>query len=307
MIDSPGLRGQKHGHQLSPARAAESACTSPVARGRAAGRVAVAGGRWAEPVWQLPHGTVPHQSRHCPAPVPTLSRTSPTLSRTSPTLSRTSPTLSRTSPTLSRHSAAMAASLQDGSARHGTGEAADSTQPVLKKQPLGREAGPVRGREDPASTCTDGSSTAAPEPRLPPNRARGGRGAQHREQRRPSAQRLVSQYIVPSMTAYGLCRVDHFLGNRVGERVLQEVLNLHQGGKLQDGQLASRKLGRSKSIRGDQIAWVEGTEPGCENIGFLLTRMDKLITYADGKLGNFKIRGRHKVGEHGIPVCATGY
>ncbi|KAJ7344933.1 hypothetical protein JRQ81_000883 [Phrynocephalus forsythii] len=114
-----------------------------------------------------------------------------------------------------------------------------------------------------------------------------------REHRR-DAPRLVSQYIVPCMDAYGLCLVDRFLGHRMAEKVFQEVLSLHLSGKFQDGALAGQKAGSSRDIRGDQILWVEGNEPGCENIGSLLKRMDKLIMYADGKLGHYKIRGRHK-------------
>ncbi|KAK9409632.1 egl nine 3 [Crotalus adamanteus] len=114
-----------------------------------------------------------------------------------------------------------------------------------------------------------------------------------REHRR-DAQRLVLHYIVPCMNAYGLCVVDHFLGSRIAEKIFQEVLALHLSDKFQDGALASQKLGSNKAIRGDKILWVEGSEPGCENIGYLLKKMDKLIMYADGKLGHYKIRGRHK-------------
>ncbi|XP_061101159.1 egl nine homolog 3 isoform X1 [Conger conger] len=128
-----------------------------------------------------------------------------------------------------------------------------------------------------------------------------------KEHKRCSFHNLVLQYTVPCMNSYGLCIVDRFLGNKIGDRILQEVIQIQQGGKLQDGELACRKLGTSKSIRGDQVAWVEGNEPGCENIGFLLTRMDKLITYADGKLGKYKIRGRHKAMVACYPGNGTGY
>nr|XP_042713417.1 prolyl hydroxylase EGLN3 isoform X2 [Chrysemys picta bellii] len=110
-----------------------------------------------------------------------------------------------------------------------------------------------------------------------------------------SGQRLVVQYIVPCMNSYGLCIVDNFLGHKIGDKVLQEVKALHLSDKFQDGELASQKSDSTKTIRGDKILWVEGNEQGCENIGYLLSRMDKLIMYADGKLGNYKIRGRHKL------------
>uniref|UniRef100_A0A8C1HEI1 hypoxia-inducible factor-proline dioxygenase n=1 Tax=Cyprinus carpio carpio TaxID=630221 RepID=A0A8C1HEI1_CYPCA len=118
--------------------------------------------------------------------------------------------------------------------------------------------------------------------------------AKSKEHKRLNTHKLVLQYIVPCMNSYGLCIVDNFLGDRIGERVVQEVKRIHQSGNMQDGQLVSQKLNKSKAIRGDKIAWVDGTESGCQNISYLLTRMDKLITCADGKLDKFKIRGRHK-------------
>lgn len=116
-----------------------------------------------------------------------------------------------------------------------------------------------------------------------------------KDHKRLNTNKLVLQYVVPCMNSYGLCIVDNFLGDKVGERVLQEVRRIHQSGNMQDGQVVSQKLGKSKTIRGDKIAWVDGTESCCQNIGYLLTRMDKLITCADGKLEKYKIRGRHKV------------
>ncbi|XP_074853651.1 uncharacterized protein LOC142014652 [Carettochelys insculpta] len=149
-----------------------------------------------------------------------------------------------------------------------------------------------------ASRCTDGGTcpVKAGEPsasrarplNLPPYKR-----APPKEHR--NAQRLVLQYLVPCMNSYGLCIVDNFLGHKTGDKVLQEVQALHLSDKFRDGELASQKSGSTQAIRGDKIMWVEGSEQGCENIGYLLSRMDKLIMYADGKLGNYKIRGRHKV------------
>lgn len=116
-----------------------------------------------------------------------------------------------------------------------------------------------------------------------------------KEHKRLNTQRLVLQYIAPCMNSYGLCILDNFLGDKLGNRVLQEVKRVHEDGNMQDGQLACQTLGQTKAIRGDKISWVEGIETGCRNVGVLLSRIDKLITFADGKLGSYKIRGRHKV------------
>ncbi|XP_055028748.1 prolyl hydroxylase EGLN3 isoform X1 [Misgurnus anguillicaudatus] len=131
--------------------------------------------------------------------------------------------------------------------------------------------------------------------------------AKYKEQKRLNTHKLVLQYIVPCMNSYGLCIVDNFLGDRIGERVLQEVRRIHQSGNMQDGQLVSQKLGKSTTIRGDKIAWVDGSESWCLNVGYLLTRMDKLITCADGKLDKYKIRGRHKAMVACYPGNGAGY
>ncbi|XP_066525640.1 egl nine homolog 3 isoform X1 [Hoplias malabaricus] len=127
------------------------------------------------------------------------------------------------------------------------------------------------------------------------------------ERRRLSTHRLVLQYVAPCMRAYGMCIVDNFLGNRIGERVQQEAHRIHEAGRTQDGQLACQPRGQSRAYRGDKIAWVDGTEEGCHNIGFLLSRMDRVITVADGQLGSYKIRGRHKAMVACYPGNGAGY
>lgn len=112
-----------------------------------------------------------------------------------------------------------------------------------------------------------------------------------------SAERIAKQYIVPCMRYYGICVKDNFLGSQLGDRVLEEVETLNQNGKFRGGQLVSQKNIPSLNIRGDQIAWVEGKEPGCENIGVLMAHIDEAVMYssANGQLGNCVINGRTKV------------
>lgn len=112
-----------------------------------------------------------------------------------------------------------------------------------------------------------------------------------------SAERIAQQYIVPCMKFYGICVKDGFLGPRLGDRVLREVEVLNQTGKFRGGQLVSQKSIPSRNIRGDQIAWVEGREPGCESIGALMAHIDEAVMYsaANGQLGDCVINGRTKV------------
>lgn len=112
-----------------------------------------------------------------------------------------------------------------------------------------------------------------------------------------SAERIAQQYIVPCMKYYGICVKDGFLGPQLGDRVLREVEVLNQTGKFRGGQLVSQKTIPSRNIRGDQIAWVEGREPGCESIGALMAHIDEAVMYSatNGQLGDCVINGRTKV------------
>lgn len=112
-----------------------------------------------------------------------------------------------------------------------------------------------------------------------------------------SAERIAQQLIIPCMRYYGICVKDSFLGPQLGDRVLEEVEVLNRSGKFRDGQLVSQKSIPSRSIRGDQIAWVEGKEPGCESIGVLMAHIDEAVMYsaANGQLGDCVINGRTKV------------
>lgn len=114
-----------------------------------------------------------------------------------------------------------------------------------------------------------------------------------------SAERIAQQYIIPCMKYYGICVKDNFLGPQLGDRVLEEVNVLNHSGKFRGGQLVSQKNIPSRSIRGDQIAWVEGREPGCESIGALMAHIDETVMYsaANGQLGDCVINGRTKVRE----------
>ncbi|KAM3616115.1 uncharacterized protein V6R79_012504 [Siganus canaliculatus] len=119
-----------------------------------------------------------------------------------------------------------------------------------------------------------------------------------------SAERIAQQCIVPCMKYYGICVKDNFLGPELGDRVLEEVEVLNRSGKFRGGQLVSQKSIPSRNIRGDQIAWVEGREPGCESIGALMSHIDEAVMHsaANGQLGDCVINGRTK----GMVACYPG-
>lgn len=124
---------------------------------------------------------------------------------------------------------------------------------------------------------------------------------------KPLLQKLALEYIIPCMNKHGICVLDDFLGQEVGETIASEVKALHSTGRFTDGQLVSQKSDSSKDIRGDQITWVEGKEAACKSIGHLMTSMDDLIRHCGSKLGNFRINGRTKAMVACYPGKGTGY
>ncbi|XP_032870245.1 uncharacterized protein LOC116967746 [Amblyraja radiata] len=124
---------------------------------------------------------------------------------------------------------------------------------------------------------------------------------------RTQSRELVNKYIVPCMNCYGICVKDNFLGGALGGQILLEVLSLHRNGTLMDGRVVSPLTVPTRSIRGDKIAWVEGTEPDCAGIGQLMGRIDELIIYSTGRLGNYEINGRTKAMVACYPGHGTGY
>lgn len=112
----------------------------------------------------------------------------------------------------------------------------------------------------------------------------------------------ICQYVIRDMDKYGVCVVDKFLGKEKGLAVLKEVLDMYSAGLFKDGQLVSNKASANdlKTIRGDQIIWLDGKEQQCQNIGMLISQVDAIIMRANkmhdnGKIGNYTITGRTKV------------
>lgn len=112
----------------------------------------------------------------------------------------------------------------------------------------------------------------------------------------PDLERLALDRLVPALLDHGFCYVDGLLGELAGDAVLEQVKEMHRSGVLQDGRLAGSVPGiHRRSIRGDKIAWVSGSERGCEAVSFLLNLIDKLITVCASRLGSMAIRERSKV------------
>lgn len=109
-------------------------------------------------------------------------------------------------------------------------------------------------------------------------------------------ERVALERVVPSLLTHGFCSVDGLLGELTGGIVLEQVKEMHRSGMLQDGRLAGSVPGvHRRSIRGDKIAWVSGSERGCEAISFLLDLIDRLVSVCASRLGTKAIRERSKV------------
>lgn len=107
------------------------------------------------------------------------------------------------------------------------------------------------------------------------------------------------QIILKDMNQYGFCVIDNFLQN--GEQILYEVKDLYDRGLFRAGQVVNNRTTttNTKMIRGDQIVWVEGNEPLCNNIGFLIRILDSIITkcnttFATGEFLKYTINRRTK-------------
>lgn len=150
-----------------------------------------------------------------------------------------------------------------------------------------------------SNSVADNSQSAMPigggqHPRFPEVSLHGGFKS------RDYATEEMCRNVIKDMNAYGVCVVDDFLGQERGRAVLAEVLNMYTKGIFKDGQLVTTTKGDQKSIRGDQITWIDGRERYCQNIGYLIGQVDAVIMRANkmlnnGKLGSYNINGRTKV------------
>ncbi|CAJ1074842.1 egl nine homolog 3 isoform X2 [Xyrichtys novacula] len=121
-------------------------------------------------------------------------------------------------------------------------------------------------------------------------------------------ERLALEHVVPALLSRGFYHVDGLLGNVAGDAVRDQVKDMHLSGALQDGRLAGSVPGiHRRSIRGDKIAWVSGTERGCEAIGYLLNVIDKIISVCASRLGGKAIRERSKAMVACYPGNGAGY
>nr|AVE14374.1 HIF-alpha prolyl 4-hydroxylases PHD2A [Crassostrea gigas] len=123
-----------------------------------------------------------------------------------------------------------------------------------------------------------------------------------------SRNEMLGEYVVKCLHTYGICVIDNFLGETKGLSILSEVKALHNTDKMTSGELVNRSHGsNAQRIRDDLITWVDGREPGCSNIQFLISSMDAVILKCTRKLKKCTINGRTKAMVACYPGPSTGY
>lgn len=188
---------------------------------------------------------------------------------------------------------------------------ADKPQPPAQKPeqapPPGDDEAPEKCQEEQSSEQADIANTKALRIEVRAGHDMSDSTATPNGQSSLSPQKLAMECIVPCMNKHGICVVDGFVGAEIGLGILENVKALYETGKFTDGQLVSQKSDSTKDIRGDKITWIDGKEPRCERIQFLMNRMDDLIRHCNGKLGNYAINGRTKAMVACYPGNGTGY
>ncbi|XP_074640975.1 egl nine homolog 1-like [Tubulanus polymorphus] len=117
---------------------------------------------------------------------------------------------------------------------------------------------------------------------------------------------LLQEYLTWCMNECGICVIDNFLGLKKGNAIFSETEKMHAGGAFSAGELVTN-TSSSHKIRGDKIAWVNGTENTCKELGFLISSVDSLIMQCGSRLGGYNINGRTKAMVACYPGSGTEY
>lgn len=120
----------------------------------------------------------------------------------------------------------------------------------------------------------------------------------------PAGRDLVSlaQHVTNQLKSKNICVVDSIFNPTLANEVLKEVIDLHSSGVFIDGQLSGGRRNSSdtivtkKTIRGDEITWLEGNEKQFPYICMLVKTLDRLLSKMNIYLkGECDVGGRTKV------------
>lgn len=111
----------------------------------------------------------------------------------------------------------------------------------------------------------------------------------------------VCRFVIQDLEEYGLCVIDNFLGEEKGSAILDAVLAMRELGVFCEGKTAAvASVSATRTVRGDDIAWVDGTEPYSRTISTLISTVDAIIMNccklgAGTSLAGYDLNGRTKV------------
>ena len=114
------------------------------------------------------------------------------------------------------------------------------------------------------------------------------------------------QHVIRDLEKYGICVLDNFMGRERSESIHRSVVAMYGTGVFVEGKTVgitkAKNSELTKTIRSDQIAWVDGTESNCQDIGHLIATVDTIIANSvqgmNGESGRWEKRvigGRTKV------------
>lgn len=111
----------------------------------------------------------------------------------------------------------------------------------------------------------------------------------------------ICKNVAKDLNKFGICVLDKFLGEKLGNLILEEVGNLYGKGIFKKGELVVPNPYTAKeNIRSDVTTWVNGTEPECVYVGHLMQVLDIVMTTCNkledgGALAKYKLHRRTKV------------
>lgn len=111
----------------------------------------------------------------------------------------------------------------------------------------------------------------------------------------------ICSNVARDLNKYGICVLDKFLGEKLGNLILEEVGSLYGKGIFKKGELVVPNPYTAKeNIRSDVTTWVNGTEPECVYVGHLMQVLDIVMTTCNkledgGALAKYKLHRRTKV------------
>lgn len=119
-------------------------------------------------------------------------------------------------------------------------------------------------------------------------------GTEHLATSQRSETKIVD-YVVQCLNNYGICVLDHFMGEKKCMEILKEVCVFDVMGFMTEGMLVDQHVETVRRIREDKITWVEKDQNGCQHLSSLIHRLDLLVMQCNGQLEHCNINGRTKV------------